>query len=104
MMKGNDHGRRLRAIRQYIFALAVLLFGATAAPSRAGDFHPNRIIILPKAEKAADAGKIHKQKGRKVLKKFPRFKNLEVIELPAGQNVQAAIDEYNDSGTVEFAE
>ena len=104
MMKGNDQGRRLRALRQFILVCAALLLGAAGAPLRAAEFHPNRIVIVPKAEKAADAANLHKQKARKVLKKFPRIKNLEVIELPAGEDVQAAIDEYIESGAVEFAE
>src|SRR5829696_8280454 len=104
MMKGNDQGRRLRALRQFILVCAALLFGVAGVSSRAAEFHPNRIIIVPKPEKAADAANLHKQKGRKILKKFPRLKNLEVIELPAGEDVQAAVDEYIESGAVEFAE
>src|SRR6266540_2510981 len=111
MTKGINQGRRLLAVRQFIGVLTVLLLGVFGAPlhaqpavAGAANFHPNRILLAPKAGKAADAENIHKQKGRKVLKRFAGMKNLEVVELAAGENVLAAVKEYNASGAVEFAE
>src|SRR4051794_14598701 len=89
-------------LRFLIAILTCLSFGlpAQAAP----EFHPSRILVIPKAGKAADTDKIHKQKSRHISKKFPAFKTLEVIDLPAGRDVLTTIKEYGDSGLVETAE
>src|SRR4051812_39068367 len=79
----------------------VLLFGFEA---KAADFRPDRIMVLPKADRATDNAKLHKQKGHKVKKKFANIGGLEVIQLAPGQDVLAAIKEYQQSGAVEFAE
>ncbi len=111
MMKGKYQGRRLHAVRQFLGVLAVLLCGVLGKPAHAqaaapvaADFHPHRILIVPKAAKGGDTAKMHKQKGRKVLKRFEGMKNLEIVELPAGEDVLTAVEEYNASGAVEFAE
>jgi PKD repeat protein len=90
--------------RHLIAILALLGFGLIAKAAPAREFHPGRILIIPKAGKAADAEKLHKQKSRHVAKKYPAFKNLEVIDLPAGQDVLTTVKEYLDSGLVEAAE
>jgi subtilisin family serine protease len=91
-------------LRLLIAILASFSFGVMAEAAPAPEFNPGRILVIPKDGKTADTDKIHKQKSRRVLKKFPAFKNLEVIDLPAGQNVLDAIKEYVDSGLVEIAE
>src|SRR4051812_12892064 len=91
-----------RALLLAIFVAFNIGFSANAAD--APRFQPGRVLIIPKAGKAAEAANLHKQKGRHVAKKFPAIKNLEVVDLPAGQDVLATVKEYLDSGLVETAE
>ena len=99
MTFGVSHWRK-RLLVLIAFALFGVGFAAEAPPR----FAPGRVLIIPKAGKAADAANLHKQKGRQVAKRFPAFKNLEIVDLPAGQDVLATVKEYLDSGLVETAE
>ena len=94
---------RFRCAHIAILLLALKL-ASNAIGAGAPEFHPGRILIIPKAGKAAAAAILHRQKGRAVAKRFAEFKNLEVIELPTGQDVLATVKEYLDSGLVESAE
>src|SRR4051812_37549418 len=102
MTLGVSHCRAV--VRVLITVFALFGFSAGAKAANAPLFHPSRILIIPKNDKAPAAEKLHKQKGRHVAKKFPAIKNLEVIDLPAGQDVLATVKEYLDSGLVEAAE
>jgi subtilisin family serine protease len=94
--------QKWRASRVLLTLLFAFLINLKAADGPA--FHPGRILIISKAGKADDAAKFHKQKGRRVAKKFATIKNLEVIDLAAGEDVLATAKEYLDSGLVESAE
>ena len=42
--------------------------------------------------------------GARVLRKWPRFGNLQVVEVPAGNSATNLIQQYKSSGSVEYAE
>src|SRR3954463_3185528 len=94
---------RLRKGLRVLLGIFALL-GFSFAVEAASLFAPGRILIIPKPDKAADITNLHRQKGRQVAKRFQAFKNLEVVDLPAGQDVLATVKEYLDSGLVETAE
>ena len=91
-----------RALAVFILAAIGLNHSAPAAERPA--FRADRILIVPKADKASNMAALHRKKGRHVAKRFPAFKNLEIVNLPAGQDVRATVREYIDSGLVEAAE
>lgn len=106
MFQTNDRSRALKAAREFVFVLVLLVLGSLSREARAqaAAFRPGRILLVPKAAKAGDAAAMHKRKGHKVLKRYANFQNLEVVELQPGEDVAAAVKEYNASGAVEFAE
>ncbi len=83
-----------------IAALAPSISAQLAPPQ----FHPERVLVMPRLDRAADTAQFHLKKGRKVLRRYPAFRNLEVVQLLPGEEVAAAIREYQASGAVEFAE
>src|SRR5687767_9948341 len=86
------------------FMLTMLGFVASASAAERPAFRQDRILIVPKADKAPDTAALHRKKGRQVAKRFPAFKNLQVVKLAPGQDVLATVQEYMDSGLVEVAE
>jgi subtilisin family serine protease len=96
----NNRARRVFAV--FILAAVALISSAPAAQQPS--FRPDRILIVPKADKATQTAALHRKKGRHVSKRFPAFRNLEIVDLPAGQDVAASVQEYLDSGLVEVAE
>jgi subtilisin family serine protease len=86
------------------FVLAAIGFVTSASAAERPAFREDRILIVPKADKAADTAALHRKKGRQVAKRFPAFKNLQVVKLAPGQDVLATVQEYIDSGLVEAAE
>src|SRR5437868_5266656 len=67
--------------------------------------HPDRILIKPKRliplERLAA---FHQTSLAKVAQEFPNFGGIQVIDLPPGETIEAAIADYLDSGLVEYAE
>lgn len=99
MAKGKSAARFTSGIF-IVLTLAALL----ARAAQGADFVPGRVLVIPKEGKGADAEKLHRGKGRRVLKKVPGVRNLQVVELRAGEDVQEAIQDYKASGAVEVAE
>ncbi|HUS34592.1 MAG TPA: S8 family serine peptidase [Verrucomicrobiae bacterium] len=87
-----------------VFILAAIALISSAPAAEQASFRADRVLIVPKANKASQTAALHRKKGRHVAKRFPAFKNLEVVNLPAGQDVLATVQEYLDSGLVEVAE
>jgi serine protease len=85
--------------------LNVLTVCAWTLPLLAADqlYRTDQIVVKPRATATQIATK-HRALGTKVLRTFPRFHNLQLIELPQGISVEAAIDHYTRSGLVEYAE
>lgn len=52
----------------------------------------------------ANIAALHAATGAKILQKFENLDNLQVVELPRGLSVRAAIDRYQRSGLFEFVE
>src|SRR4051812_7070606 len=94
---------RLRKSLRVLLGIFALL-GFSFAVEAASLFAPGRILIIPNPDKAADITNLHRQKGRQVAKRFQAFKNLEVVNLPAGEDVVAAGEEDFESGFVGTAE
>src|SRR5205823_3459182 len=94
--------RRMTAL--FAVLLAFVLVARVTEGAERPPFRPGRILVIPKAAKVGQMADLHRQKGRWVAKSFPDFKNLEVVDLPAGQDVLATVKEYLDSGLVESAE
>lgn len=107
MLKGNFHGR-LASMARRLLVGALLLIGVgdlcSALAAEARRFRADRIIIVPKAGRAADAHQIHANHGRRVKHRFEAIQNLEVVELAPGEDPQEAAAEYQASGAVEVAE
>ena len=73
-------------------------------------FDPSRILICPKKEKKGDTriasglNKLHFRHKAKLHKEYPRFGNLQVIDLPKGTDIASALKDYTKSGLVKFAQ
>jgi subtilisin family serine protease len=65
----------------------------------------SRLLVKPRsnAERAALAT-FHRKNSVSVLRSYPAMGNLEVIQLPPGRKASAAIDAYQRSGLVAYAE
>ncbi|HVR35719.1 MAG TPA: hypothetical protein VMS21_07690, partial [Methylomirabilota bacterium] len=64
-------------------------------------FRDDRILVKPKV---ANIGALHAQIGTSVLRSYPHIGNIQVVELPQGVTVAEAIDDFENSGLVKYAE
>lgn len=87
----------------YVLMAALTAASSAAQPANEPRFVPGRVLVIPKQDKRADTEKVHRAKGRRVLKKIESAR-LEVVELAPGENVADAIAEYKATGAVELAE
>ena len=69
-----------------------------------GAYREDRILIIPKAGRAAALNRLHGQSGTRVRKVFPDLGNIQVLELPAGVSAPDIVQRYRQSGHVEVAE
>src|SRR5689334_10430776 len=67
-------------------------------------YREGRILIIPKAGRAAALGQLHAQTGARLRKAFPKLANIQVLELPPGLPARDAIARYRQSGVAEAAE
>lgn len=67
-------------------------------------YREGRILLIPKAGRAAALGRFHSQTGARLHKAFPRLGNIQVLELPRGLSARDAIARYRQSGHAEVAE
>ena len=78
---------------------------ATPAASVAKPYRADRILIQPKSKTGLIAlTDFHLRHQSKVLGTFARMKNLQILEVPAGETVETLVAKYQQSGLVEFAE
>ena len=68
--------------------------------SAAEEYRSDRIIIKPRAGGAAN---LHAALGIRVIRAYPRFGGIQVLQLPAGAAVEQARAAYENSGLVEYA-
>ena len=93
----------------FLFALTSAGILETRAPAAVLDptldFHPNRILIMPRQPTSHDGlAEFHLAHQTRVLRQFPGLGNLQLIELREGDSVPDAVARYQKSGLVEFAE
>lgn len=75
------------------------------ASAASAAFHPNRVLILPRdASRVNELARFHATQQSEVLRTFPRQGNVQVVRLPPGEKVAAALARYQASGLVKFAE
>ena len=90
--------------RFLVSSLSILLLIAIAAgktvAAEPSPYHPNRILVLPRDGKADDLSRFHTTQGRVA----PTTGTLQVVQLPAGEKVEDAVNRYLASGLVVFAE
>ena len=67
-------------------------------------YREDRILIIPKADRAASLGRFHSQSRARVRKMFPGMGNIHVLELPAGVSALEMVNRYRQSGEVESAD
>ena len=66
---------------------------------------PDTILVKPKKRIAPAKLLAHHQKINATVKRtFPRIGNLQVVKLPPGLAIEAALKHYRESGLVEYAE
>lgn len=67
--------------------------------------HPERILVMPKADaNMASLPSFHAARRVKRLQTFPGVGGLQVLQLPPGETVASLIAKYQESGLVEYAE
>lgn len=105
--------RQLSGKKFYWFGAIILLallsaISVNAAPlpriTRLADgteFREDRILIIPKAGRTAELGRLHGQVGARLRKSFPRMSNIIVLELPDGVSARDIVERYRRSGHVE---
>src|SRR5215207_5367234 len=96
----------MRPTRQICaIALVFMLFRFTLYAA-AGDspFHPGRILVIPKPGHEDAIANLHRNHRAQVQSRFPGLHNIQVMELPAGADISATVNEYRRSGHVEAAE
>jgi subtilisin family serine protease len=62
----------------------------------------NRIMVKPKS--GGSLTNLHQSAGTKLLNKFPEIGGLEIVEVPAGTLIDSLVQQYQQSGLVEYAE
>jgi subtilisin family serine protease len=67
-------------------------------------YREGRILVIPKAGRAAALGRFHNQTGARLRKVFPRLANIQVLELPQGLSARDAIARYRQSGHAAVAD
>lgn len=76
-------------------------------PGMAPTFHPNRLLIKPKAN-AKLAGdqlaQLHAANGARVLRTFAGIGGLQVVEVPGTPDIKALVETYRSSGAADYAE
>lgn len=94
-----------------VLFLITALLEVSAAPrprlSRLNDgteYREDRILIIPKAGRAAALGRFHGQTGARLRKAFPNLGNIHVLELPEGVSALDVVNRYRRSGHVEAAD
>lgn len=77
-----------------------------SSPASAADtYRSDRIVIQPKTSASlAELETFHSRLHSRALRTFHSIRNLQVIEVPAGETVESFVAKYQQSGLVEFAE
>ena len=104
------------AMRRLIFIAAIIwggwcvsvsaqTFVLAPATNAAKPYRADRILIQPKQRVSpALLDSFHQRHKSRLLGNFARMRNLQILEVPAGETVESLITKYQQSGLVEFAE
>jgi hypothetical protein len=65
------------------------------------NYRSDRILVKPLSSEITN---LHAAAGSRVLRAWPRFGNLQVIQISQGESVASTIARYRDSGLVQYAE
>lgn len=86
------------------FASATLVGESPATPGRA-KFSPGRLLIQPKpGARAQELARFHAANGCSILRRFPAFGEVQVLQLPRDGTVPDMARRYQVSDLVNFAE
>ena len=90
----------------YLRFLGTTQVSASTTPSGVTKpYRSDRILIHPKSGIELSAlTSFHSLHKSKLLENFARLRNMQVLEVPAGETVENFIAQYQQSGLVEFAE
>jgi subtilisin family serine protease len=91
-------------LRFQICAIALLLFFALSAVAAELSFHPARILVIPKPGRENAVADLHRSHRAQVRDRLSGLNNIQVVDLPAGADVAATVNEYRRSGDVEAVE
>ena len=92
-----------RAAGMFLAALALFPLEGLAqlrVPPGAPAYREDRIIIQGKRGRDAALTTRHAGEKVRVRRAYPHLNNMQVIELPPGANVRAALERYRRSGDV----
>jgi subtilisin family serine protease len=104
----------IRRWRYFLFVLTVVAAGtvsfgqpAAKSPHSTPPKHsPDTVLVKPSkgAGAAAQLAAHHAALAARVASRFPLFGDLQIVKLPHGLSVEQAIEHYQQSGLVEYAE
>ena len=78
---------------------------SAAPPSKSTKYRPDQILVKPvKGVAISQMASRHAALGAQVKHTFAAIGNLQIVKLPAGVSVEQAINHYQRSGLVEYAE
>src|SRR3954470_16254794 len=92
--------KRASACLQASWLLASFVFSVSAGEHLA---HPNHILVQARPGAEVQFEKMRKRKAHRVLKQFKELGDIQVLEADSS-TLERDIQEYRDSGLVEFAE
>jgi subtilisin family serine protease len=100
----------VRARRAALFLLFALGSSAGLAqdsaivrPPNGPAYREGRILIIPRAGRAAALNQLNGQTGARLRRAFPDLGNIHVLELPQGMSARDAVTRYRQSGHVDAA-
>jgi subtilisin family serine protease len=104
--------RRSCRLTHFLFTGLLVSLGSTVQMADAAgvlppvpEYHPDRILVMPKAEVSSTSlAGFHAAQRVERLRSFPGVGGLQVLQLPEGETVASLIAKYQGSGLVEFAE
>src|SRR5262245_28470206 len=72
-------------------------------PGHGPAYRADRILIIPKPDRAAQLPPFHARHGVRLVQSFPEFGGVQVLELPGGAHAPDYVGLYQRSGHVEAA-
>jgi hypothetical protein len=106
MPSKNCSGRKSSFFVAFVGAVVAALLPLAASaqepvivrPPDGPAYREGRLLVIPKAGRAAALNRFHGQHGARLRKAFPRLSNLQVVELPRGLSARDALARYRQSG------